>query len=173
MSEKHSIKLNGHVKIFDALNVYVDAFNHINSRNISTLIGRALANLNNSHIFKLKVGNGGIAPDGSFKPLRISQTDTDLYSPINSSIILDSSDDNYTEGSSVVMTLSGNSTISIVNSAAISRAASETTPLLFNELGLFSKDNLMLSHLIFSPVPISPGLSKSITYTISFDISGT
>ncbi len=171
---QNSISVIGHVKIFDSNKIYVENFNHINVRNIATLIGRGLVNLGNSSVFTLKVGNGGIAQDGSFKQLKISQVDTDLYSPINaSSIILDSSDDNHTEGSSIVMTLSGGGTVSIVCSAVISRSGSETTPLVINELGLFGKGGLMLSHLIFSPVSILPGSNKNVAYTVSFDISGT
>ena len=174
MSLKNVIKVNGHVKIFDSEKVFLENFNHINVRNVATLIGRALVKINNSSVYILKVGNGGIAQDGSFKPLKITHADTDLYSPINSnSIILDSTDDNHSEGSSVVMTLSGNGTISIVNTAVISRSMAELVPLQINELGLFSKDGLMLSHLIFSQITIQPGSSKNIVCTVSFDINGS
>jgi hypothetical protein len=166
-SNSLEIKVIGRVKIGDEL----DSYNSINAANLSTLIGRGLTNAADQNIFKLKIGAGGQNADSSLRPHRSSAIDTDLYSSLNSrTVVLDQQSEDASEGCSTTFSVVESGSIVIVNTAVIVNPLSASESLTFNELGLFSADDLMLSHVTFNSVSVQPGSSKTITYSVSFSI---
>lgn len=161
------LKVTGHVKIDGVL----DKFNSINFSNLSTLIARGLTNNQNSNIFKLKIGNGGINADGTLKITKTAAADTDLYSPLNDhTVIIDQQDSAAEPESSITFSIVPGGGIAIVNTIVVKAPQTMTSNIIFNELGLFSKDNLMLSHLTFENIEIQPGTQKILNYAIDFSI---
>jgi hypothetical protein len=163
---KINAKMIGKVKI-DGL----ECFNSINLTNMVFLIGRGLTGLQKANIFKLKIGNGGLNADQSLKQHKSSAVDTDLYSALNEhTVVVNQLSNDVGEGSSVVFTTTGNGGLIISITAVLTNPLSSSSDIAFNELALFSEDDLMLSHITFRPVAIVPGTSKSVDYSISFSI---
>jgi hypothetical protein len=163
---KINAKIMGKVKI-DGL----EHFNSVNLTNMTFLIGRGLTGLQKSNIFKLKIGNGGLNADQSLKQHKSSAIDTDLYSTLSEhTVVVNQLSNDVGEGSSVVFTTTGNGSLIISITAVLTNPLSSSSNVIFNELALFSEDDLMLSHITFSPVTITIGTSKSVDYNISFSI---
>lgn len=179
-------KIKGHVQIKDSKSgeVYLDKFNAIHSKNMSIALSRGLANSSNSNIFKLKLGNGGVSSStGSsivYLSPNVSASNASLYSQSWEQII-DESVLGVPVGNSVFNQTSVNDLYSVVICSAIIPAESPPDQKVndidvnnisdykyaFNELGLFTQDDLLLTHIIFPPIIKTSARELVITYTLT------
>jgi hypothetical protein len=180
--------------------ILVDKHNAIHPKNMATAIARGLSNSVNHQIYKLKLGNGGTFIDGTmqiaFNPPLIGDTDNDLYSPTYVEIV-DDQDLGVDSGNSVQYTnipASPNSRVIITCIIDSTQAINQPTDggpgptdpdaapgFFFDELGLFTKEvsgnllngvgDLMLSHLIFSPIEHTGNRELTIVYTLTISVS--
>lgn len=184
----------------DTGEVVVDEHNAIHPKNMATAIARGLSNTANHQIFKLKLGNQGTYIDATqqivFRPPITTGDTADLYSPTYVEVV-DESDAAVGAGNSVVYTNIPSSTSTrVIITAVISsnEAVNNATDggdgdaslspegtYFFDELGLFTKQTdadllngageLMLSHLIFSPIEHTGNRELTIVYTLTISVS--
>jgi hypothetical protein len=190
----------GHVKITDNATgeVLVDKHNAIHPKNMATAIARGLANSPNYQIYKLKLGNQGTYVDGTlqiiFRPPTTTGDTANLYNPTYVEIV-DDANVGVGVGNSVTMTnvpASTNTRVIITavisSNEAINNPTDQSGPSLnpdgsffFDELGLFTQETsgsllngtgeLMLSHLIFSPIEHTGNRELTIVYTLTISVS--
>lgn len=190
----------GHVKITDTATgeVLVDKHNAIHPKNMATAIARGLANSPNYQIYKLKLGNQGTYVDGTlqiiFRPPVTTGDTANLYNPTYVEIV-DDANVGVGVGNSVTMTnvpASTNTRVIITavisSNEAINNPTDQSGPSLnpdgsffFDELGLFTQETsgallngtgeLMLSHLIFSPIEHTGNRELTIVYTLTISVS--
>lgn len=200
MQELLSTKVMGHVLIKDSDgNVLVDKANAIHPKNMATAIARGLSNTANYQIYKLKLGNQGTYIDGSqqivFRPPNTSGDTADLYNATYVEIV-DDTDAGVDVGNSVTYTnipASTNTRVIITTIVSANQAINNPTDTgtpgqiegadlyFFDELGLFTKETsgsildgageLMLSHLIFSPIEHTGNRELTIVYTLTISVS--
>ncbi len=180
--------------------VLVDKHNAIHPKNMATAIARGLSNTSNYQIFKLKLGNQGTYIDGTQQivlrtPITTGDT-ADLYNPTYVEVV-DELDAAVGSGNSVVYTNIPSSTNTrVIVTAVISSNEAINNPTdggdgdasldpegtyFFDELGLFTKQTdtnlldgageLMLSHLIFSPIEHTGNRELTIVYTLTISVS--
>ncbi len=180
--------------------VLVDKHNAIHPKNMATAIARGLSNTANYQIFKLKLGNQGTYIDGTqqivFRPPITTGDTADLYNPTYVEVV-DELDAAVGSGNSVVYTNIPSSTNTrVIVTAVISSNEAINNPTdggdgdpsldpegtyFFDELGLFTKQTdtnlldgageLMLSHLIFSPIEHTGNRELTIVYTLTISVS--
>lgn len=180
--------------------VLLDKHNAIHPKNMATAIARGLSNTPNHQVFKIKLGNGGTVVNATqqieFKPPTTSGDDADLYNATYVEVV-DENDSGVGAGNSVVFTNipSSTNTRVIVTCVVSSNEAinnptdggsggSELDPegqFFFDELGLFTRQTdsnllsgageLMLSHLIFSPIEHTGNRELTIVYTLTISVS--
>lgn len=180
--------------------VLVDKHNAIHPKNMATAIARGLSNTANYQIFKLKLGNQGTYIDGTqqiiFRPPITTGDTADLYNPTYVEVV-DELDVAVGSGNSVVYTNIPSSTNTrVIVTAVISSNEAINNPTdsgdgdpsldpegtyFFDELGLFTKQTdtnlldgageLMLSHLIFSPIEHTGNRELTIVYTLTISVS--
>jgi hypothetical protein len=200
MKETLKTTVEGHVVIKDDLgNVLVDKLNAIHPGNMATAIARGLSNATNYEIFKMKLGNQGTYIDSSqqivFRPPNTTGATANLYNPTYVEIV-DDSNVGVDAGNSVTFTNVPASTSTRVivtciisaNQAVNNPTDDSETPLdpegdyFFDELGLFTAglgtpsilnetDELMLSHLIFSPIEHTGNRELTIVYTLTITVT--
>lgn len=180
--------------------VLVDKKNAIHPKNMATAIARGLSNTVNYQIFKLKLGNQGTYIDGTqqiiFRPPFTTGDTADLYNATYVEVV-DELDTAVGSGNSVVYTNIPSSTSTrVIITAVISSNEAVNNPTdggdgdpslnpegtyFFDELGLFTKQTdtnlldgvgeLMLSHLIFSPIEHTGNRELTIVYTLTISVS--
>lgn len=191
-NENTPVKVIGHVLAVDkdTNEVLVDKHNAIHPQNMARVLARALAHEDNAHIFKMVLGNGGTHIDAGLnitylEPNIVGETST-LYNKTYEEII-DDTHVNIGLGNSVISAASPEPAITSVVTATLELSADEpagqavsdgetTDPdstFTFDELGLVTADSpeLMLSHIIFSPIEKSANRSIIITYTLTIAVS--
>jgi hypothetical protein len=167
---------------------------------MATAIARGLSNTANGQVFKLKLGNQGTYIDGTgqivFRPAVTTGDTANLYNATYVEVV-DELDSAVGAGNSVVFSNIPSSTstrviVTCVISAneAINNATDggNGTPSInpdgtyfFDELGLFTKQTdsnllsgageLMLSHLIFSPIEHTGNRELTLVYTLTITVS--
>jgi hypothetical protein len=180
--------------------VLVDKRNAIHARNMATAIARGLSNTTNHQIFKLKLGNGGTVINSSqqieFRPPTTTGDAADLYNATYVEVV-DENDSAVGAGNSVVFTNIPSSTSTrVIVTCVISSNEAINNPTdggdgddilnpegtyFFDELGLFTRQTdtdlingageLMLSHLIFSPIEHTGNRELTIVYTLTISVS--
>lgn len=200
MKELLKTHVAGHVQIIDNMTgqVLIDDHNAIHPKNMATAIARGLANSPNFQIYKMKLGNQGTYVDGTlqiiFRPPTTTGDTADLYNPTYVEVV-DDSDVGVGVGNSVTYTnvpASTNTRVIITcvisSNEAINNPTDQSGPSLnpdgvffFDELGLFTKETggtpllgtgeLMLSHLIFSPIEHTGNRELTIVYTLTISVS--
>lgn len=180
--------------------VLLDQPNAIHPRNMATAIARGLANSPNFQIFKLKLGRGGTVINATqqieFRPPTTTGDTADLYDPTYVEIV-DEADAGVGAGNSVVFTnIPGSTNSRVIVTCVISSNEAINNPtdagdgddqldpegtFFFDELGLFTKqtdsnllngaNELMLSHLIFSPIEHTGNRELTIVYTLTISVS--
>lgn len=179
----------GDVKIQDAetLEVLHEKKNAIHPENMALAIARSLSHNDNGFVYKMCFGNGGTFLNSSSRIIFRSpntQGAASLYNQTYEAVV-----DAKTEGApftnSVVPSKSPSPSItSIVNVNCIlssnepagQATSSNTTTNLdstffFDELGLKTADNLLLSHLVFTPIEKTANRAFLITYTLTISAS--
>jgi hypothetical protein len=196
MNEILKTHIDGHVRITDNLgNVLLDKCNAIHPGNMAVAIARGLSNADNSQVFYLKLGNQGTYVDSNqqivFRTPNTTGSTATLYNPTYSEVV-DGASSSVGVGNSVTFTQISNTTntrviVTCIISAdeAVSRSSdtsdSSTTvdsesDYFFDELGLFTygasdSEQLMLSHLIFSPIEHTGNRELTLVYTLTISVS--
>lgn len=196
MSQPATIKINvqGHVLITDATTgeVVLDKDNAVHTKNMALAIAKGLATaqgsaLANGAITSIKLGNGGSTVTGTsetinFLPPNVTGGGANLYNATYSEIV------------SGITTPAGNSvehqqspapleTAIVIVTATIAagdvtgQATSDQDPnsmgsaFAFDELGLFTSDDKMLTHIVFAPILKTVNRELVITYTLTISVS--
>lgn len=183
-------KVKGHVKIVDKNTgeVLLDKNNAIHAYNMGKAIARGLANEPNYQIYKVSLGNGGTTIDSNsdiiYNPPKVDPTDTDIYNETYSEVVDEASA--APAGNSVVSTFGTLPVTTSLVTTIITLAANEPAGqdysdggdgsdnmedlFVFDELGLKTGDNLLLSHIIFSPIEKTQNRELIITYTLTISV---
>ena len=189
-SSNISIKVHGHVLIQDkeTNEVLLDKDNAVHIKNMAIAFARGLANDPNFQIFTIKLGNGGSSIDGmnqiTYQAPNVTGSTADLYNPTYSEIVDDAHVGTPAENSVTYQESPTNSTTIVICSATIASGEpsgqdiSDSPPnpnpdaqYAFDELGLFTNDNKLLTHIIFSPILKTQNREMVITYTLTISVS--
>ena len=182
--------VKGHVLIQDALSgeVLLDKFNAVHNKNMAIALARGLANDANHQIYKLKLGNGGSSIDSmnqiTYQAPNVSGSGADLYNATYEEIIDEQQVSTPVENSVTYQESPTDDTTIVICTATIASGEpagqdiSDSPPnpnpeaqYAFDELGLFSSDNRLLTHIIFSPILKTQNRELVITYTLTISVS--
>lgn len=182
--------VKGHVHVRDAVSgeVLLDKFNAVHNKNMAIAIARGLSNDANQQIFKLKLGNGGSSIDSmnqiTYQAPNVTGAGADLYNATYSEIIDDRQVSTPAENSVTYQESPTDETTIVICTATIASGEpagqdiSDSPPnpnpeaqYAFDELGLFTSDNRLLTHIIFSPILKTQNRELVITYTLTVSVS--
>lgn len=183
-------QVKGHVLIQDKATgqVVLDKFNAVHNKNMAIAIARGLAHDANSTIYQIKLGNGGSTVNGSneitYQAPNVSGATANLYNPTYSEIIDEAAVGAPVENSVTYQeSVDPATTTIVICSCTISAGepagqdtsdTGDTNPdstYSFDELGLFTQDNKLLTHIIFSPILKTSNRELVITYTLTISVS--
>lgn len=198
MTTEATIKVKGHVHIADKQSgeVLLDKNNAVHNKNMAIAIARGLSNeppdalnVGKHQIFKIKLGNGGSTINSSneitYLAPNVTGSTADLWSPTYEEQV-DEADAQTPGENSVTYQESpapDETTIVIVTStiAAGEPSGQDLTDspgnpdpeaqYAFDELGLFTSDDLLLTHIVFSPILKTANRELVITYTLTISVS--
>lgn len=191
MKEMLQVEVNGHMMIRDAETneVIIEKYNAIHPKNIALVIAKALARdtVTSPGIFSLCFGNGGTFLNSSnqlvYRPPNTVGAST-LYNQTYSIQVDDQSVGTPTTNSVNYAPSTSPSITSIVTITAHLNAnepsgqavadnitTNPEAPYIFDEVGLKSSDDLLLSHLIMSPLEKTGNRVFFIIYTLTISIS--
>lgn len=200
-SNTFTTKVTGHVLIKDKNTdeVLLDKFNAVHNKNMAIVIARALSNespdpvsgLSKHQIYKLKLGNGGSSINSTnmitYLPPRVTLPTANLYAPTYSEVIDDSVAGHPSENSVTYMESPAPDLTTVVICTATVAAgepsgqdltdsppnadADANATYAFDELGLFTSDDLLLTHIIFSPILKTANRELVITYSLTISVS--
>lgn len=188
-SESLRLKFTGHVQIKDKLSgeIILDWYNAIHPQNMALAAARALAGDSTGQIFWMKLGNGGTFYNtGNQLVYRTPNTigDVGLYNQTYQIQVDEQSAGTPASNSVIAIQAPAPSISSIVivtaqlnvNEPAGQAAADNVTidvnsPFIFDEIGLFTPDNKMISHLVFAPIEKTANRAFLITYSITVNVS--
>lgn len=183
-------QVKGHVLITDKQTgeVVLNKYNAVHNKNLATAIARGLANASNGKIYKIKLGNGGTSVNGSseitYQSPNVVGSSANLYNSTYEEIVDELSGAPVENSVTHQVNADPATTAIVICSATIaagepagqntSDTALESDPnnsFAFDELGLFTNDNLLLTHIIFSPILKSANRELVITYTLTVSLS--
>ena len=189
--------ITGHVLVKDKTTneVLLDKNNAIHNKNMAIAIARGLSNeppdglgVGRHQIYRIKLGNGGSSIDSmnmiTYQPPNITGA-ANLYSPTYSEVIDDAQGTTPAENSVTyqISPLPDLTTIVICTATVAAgepsgQDLSDSPPnpdpeaqYAFDELGLFTSDDLLLTHIIFSPILKTANRELVITYTLTVSVS--
>jgi len=180
--------------------VLVDKANAIHPKNMATAIARGLSNAANYQIYKMKLGNQGTYIDGTqqiiFRPPMTTGDTANLYSPTYVEVVDDANVAVGVGNSVTFMNVPASTNTRVIITCVISSNEAINNPtdsgdgdpslnpegtFFFDELGLFTKETsgttlagvgeMMLSHLIFSPIEHTGNRELTIVYTLTISVS--
>lgn len=181
------IKIKGHVLIRDKFTheVLLDTENAIHTKNMALALVKGLTKLdtNNCFIHSMKFGNGGTLDNQTsgytLKSPNVDNPNATLYNQTYEEI-LNPSSAGYETGNYITYQNDPDVFPVIVCVAEISSSqpssqlGAEATvesnmnnEFAFDELGLFTKDGKMLSHVTFPPRLKTAGKQQIVTYTLT------
>jgi len=174
------VKVHGHLQIKDKSSgsILLEKDNAIHGKNMSLAIARGLTNKPNSFIDSMRFGNGGTIPTAgaevNFKSPNVLQPNATLYNqtyqetfaPGNSNFLIYEEDADLYPVIVCQVTLSANEPTNQLGSSSLIDN-NKDNQFAFDEIGLFSADNKMLSHVIFSPRLKVQGKELVFTYTLT------
>lgn len=190
--------VKGHVHIADRSTgeVLVNKFNAIHNKNMAIAIARGLSNdppdglgVGKHQIYKIKLGNGGSSIDSmntiAFQPPNVTGAAADLYNATYTEVIDEAQSGTPAENSVTYQESPAPDTSTIVictatiapgepNGQDVSDSPPNPNPeaqFAFDELGLFTSDDKLLSHIIFSPILKTANRELVITYTLTISVS--
>jgi hypothetical protein len=177
--------IKGHITISDAITgeIIVDKDNAIHYENISEAMANALTNRQAGYIQKMVFGNGGTAVDTSgvvtYLPTRTSGLDSTLYNQTYDKIVDDTDPlnldptRNYLQVRHTSGALYSDIFVSCLldytepsNQSAFDNSSTLQGQYVFDELGLLSSDEKLLTHVIFHPVQKALNRLIQIDYTL-------
>jgi hypothetical protein len=188
-------RLIGEVDV--AYTTELDKFNAVHNKNMAIAIARGLANeppdigsgIGKHQIFKIKLGNGGSTIDSmnmiTYQPPNVTGASATLYNATYSEIIDESQAGTPSENSVTYQESPAPDETTIVICTATIAAGepsgqdlSDSPPnpnpeaqFAFDELGLFTYDDKLLTHIIFSPILKTSNRELVITYTLTIAVS--
>lgn len=188
MNENFNIKALGSIRIVDSDgNLVLSKKNAVHPQNMALAIARSLARDSSGSVFKLCFGNGGTFFNSSQQIVYKSPNtvgSADLYN-LTYEVQVDDQDVSTPVTNSVDASASPNPSISAMVTVIAQLNASEpagqavsdnitTDPesnFVFDEMGLKTSDDLLLSHLVFSPIEKTANRAFTITYTLTISVS--
>lgn len=189
MKDQVQINVDGMVKIQDAVTrqVVFQKSNAVHPQNMALALARALSRDSNGSVFKLSFGNGGTffntGGDIVYRPPNTIGA-ADLYN-MTYEVQVDEQTVGTPPTNSVVSSASPSPAITAVVTVTAQLNANEPAgqavadnitvdpeaPYVFDEIGLKTADNLLLSHLVFSPFEKTANRAFLITYTLTISVS--
>jgi hypothetical protein len=198
MIDSTNINIDGHVKIWDpkTQEVFVSEHNAINPETMTLIIATMLQGNNNSYVYEMHFGNGGLIIDETGNITYNDVTDNlstgleaGLYNPTyfkvvdkvdtanNSDIINNNVVVNHITGLNytdlvVTCTLEENEPNADSDDSLVVSPEEYNGDYIFNELGLKSRGSngknsgYLLSHIVFDPVQKSANRVIQIVYTL-------
>jgi hypothetical protein len=189
MNESVSAQIIGHVLVKEKETnaVMLDKFNAVHPKNMALILARALAHEDNSWVDYIALGNGGthISSSGSIIYLTPNTTGVaSLYNQTYSEQVDPQSDTTPSTNGVVSRQLATPKTSSIIevtveidSSEPNGQFSTDDTntnadsSFTFDELGLFSHDGLLLTHIVFEPITKTANRGIVITYTVEIKVS--
>lgn len=199
MTTEATIKVKGHVHIADkqTCEVLLDKNNAVHNKNMAIAIARGLSNeppdstfsIGKHQIFKIKLGNGGSTINSSneitYLAPNVTGPTADLWSPTYEEQVDEA--DVATPGENSVTyqeSPAPDETTIVIVTATIAAGEPSGQDLTdspgnpdpeaqyaFDELGLFTFDDLLLTHIVFSPILKTANRELVITYTLTISVS--
>lgn len=193
------INIKGHVLVQDKTTgeVLLNKNNAVHNKNMAIAIARGLANEPPSapsdpginQIYKIKLGNGGSFIDSlnqiTYQPPNVTGASADLYNTTYEEVVDEQQASTPAENSVTWQeSPAPDETTIVIVTATI--AAGEPTgqdlsdsppnpdpeaQFAFDELGLFTSDDKLLTHIIFSPILKTANRELVITYTLTISVS--
>lgn len=183
--------IRGHLLIteIETGKVLLDKSNAIHFENMSIAIARSLANLSNGPIYQMCFGNGGSTVNGlgiiTYLPPNVQGQNADLYNQTYEKIvdagISGSTDTNMTivhQTNALFSDIVINCVLGFgepAGQSAFDDATDTNGDFLFDEVGLKTQsdnnDEMLLSHVIFSPIQKSLNRSLKVQYTIRIQMA--
>jgi len=203
MIDSTNISIDGHVKIWDpkTKEIFVSKHNAINPETMTLIIATMLQGNNNSYVYEMHLGNGGLIIDETGNITYNDVTDNlstgleaGLYNPTyfkvidvvdstnNSDIVNNKVVVNHTTGLNytdlvVTCTLEENEPNSSNENSLVDSPEEYNGDYIFNELGLKSRGSdgkntgYLLSHIVFDPVQKSANRVIQIVYTLRIRVN--
>lgn len=203
MIDSTNINIDGHVKIWDpeTKEIFVSKHNAINPETMTLIIATMLQGNNDSYVYEMHLGNGGLIIDETgnityndvtdnlstgieaglynatyFKVVDIndSTNNTDIVN--NKVVVSHTSGLNYTD-LIITCTLEENEPESNDENSLVTSPAEYNGDYIFNELGLKSRGSngkntgYLLSHIVFDPVQKSANRVIQIIYTLRIRVN--
>lgn len=183
--------IRGHLLIteLETGKILLDKSNAIHFENMSIAIARSLANLSNGPIYQMCFGNGGSTVNGlgiiTYLPPNVQGQNADLYNQTYEKIvdagISGSTDTNMTivhQTNALFSDIVINCVLGFgepAGQSAFDDATDTNGDFLFDEVGLKTQsdnnDEMLLSHVIFSPIQKSLNRSLKVQYTIRIQMA--
>jgi hypothetical protein len=189
MNEHFKVQARGHINIRDAEtgSLVLAKSNAIHPQNMAIAIARALSRDSNGSIFKMSFGNGGTFFNSSNEIVYRSPNTigaTDLYN-LTYEVQVDEQSVGTPVTNSVTSAPSPNPAITSIvtiiaelgpgepsgQAVADNLTTDPESNFVFDEIGLKTSDDLLLSHLVFSPIEKTANRAFSITYTLTISVS--
>jgi hypothetical protein len=203
MIDSTNINIDGHVKIWDPMTkeVFVSKHNAVNPETMTLVIATMLQGNNNSYIYEMHLGNGGLIIDetgnityNDVNENLVSGTEAGLYNPTyykvvdtydttnNTDITKNKVTVSHTTGLNytdlvITCTLEENEPSVDNENSLISSSLDYNGDYIFNELGLKSRGatgkntGYLLSHIVFDPVQKSANRVIQIVYTLRIRVN--
>jgi hypothetical protein len=203
MIDSTHINIDGHVKIWDpkTKEILVSKHNAINPETMTLILAQMLQGNNDSYVYELHFGNGGLIIDETgnityndvtdnlstgieaglynatyFKVVDTIDT-TNNIDPINNKVVVSHTTGlNYTD-LVITCTLEENEPDSSSENNLIDSPAEYNGDYIFNELGLKSRGSdgkntgYLLSHIVFDPVQKSANRVIQVIYTLRIRVN--
>ena len=203
MIDSTHINIDGHVKIWDpkTKEILVSKHNAINSETMTLILAQMLQGNNDSYVYEMHFGNGGLIIDETgnityndvtdnlstgieaglynatyFKVVDTVDT-TNNIDPVNNKVVVSHTTGlNYTD-LVITCTLEENEPNSSSENNLIDSPAEYNGDYIFNELGLKSRGSggkntgYLLSHIVFDPVQKSANRVIQVIYTLRIRVN--
>ena len=203
MIDSTHINIDGHVKIWDpkTKEILVSKHNSINPETMTLILAQMLQGNNDSYVYEMHFGNGGLIIDETgnityndvtdnlstgieaglynatyFKVVDTIDT-TNNIDPINNKVVVSHTTGlNYTD-LVITCTLEENEPNSSSENNLIDSPAEYNGDYIFNELGLKSRGSdgkntgYLLSHIVFDPVQKSANRVIQVIYTLRIRVN--
>jgi hypothetical protein len=157
--------------------VLLDIDNAVHRENAALLVARAITDRPDGAFYAMWFGNGGatVDPLGNviLNPPNVTGQ-ADLYSPLFFEVVddrMDAPSGNYMTYTHITGTFVSDAIIHCVVGKN-QPATNTTTNLVFNEIALKTADDLLITHLTFTPITKAPGNLIEIIYTITVTATG-
>lgn len=183
--ETGGMHIRGHIKIHDPETgeVFIDKPNAIHYENISEAMAYSLADKTGNFIATMRFGNGGTSVDPTgvinYLPANTNSQNATLYNQTFSKNVDDTSVDNLdpTNNKMEIRHIPGQVYTDILvtclldygepaDQAAFDNSQNLNESYVFDELGLFSTADKMLTHVVFHPVQKALNRKIQIDYTV-------